>query len=85
MIRKCSLLFEKMQSSSYDTLSFSGTVYGSLKNQKITFNKPVNLRPGVNKISLLSVAVGLPVRSLSLYICIHIDTTNSCEFYGSLI
>ncbi|CAN4100109.1 unnamed protein product [Withania somnifera] len=38
----------------------AGTVYGSLKSQKITFNKAVNLRAGVNKISLLSIAVGLP-------------------------
>ncbi|KAF3641802.1 Beta-galactosidase [Capsicum annuum] len=38
----------------------AGTVYGSLKSQKVTFNKAVNLRAGVNKISLLSIAVGLP-------------------------
>ncbi|CAN4098506.1 unnamed protein product [Withania somnifera] len=38
----------------------AGTVYGSLKSQKITFNKAVNLRVGVNKISLLSIAIGLP-------------------------
>nr|ACC60981.1 beta-galactosidase 1 precursor [Petunia x hybrida] len=38
----------------------AGTVYGSLKKQKITFSKAVNLRAGVNKISLLSIAVGLP-------------------------
>ncbi|KAD6794705.1 hypothetical protein E3N88_05601 [Mikania micrantha] len=38
----------------------SGTVYGSQENPKLTLNKPVNLRAGVNKISLLSIAVGLP-------------------------
>ncbi|XP_051131828.1 beta-galactosidase-like [Andrographis paniculata] len=38
----------------------SGTVYGSLGNPKLTFNGYVNLRAGVNKIALLSVAVGLP-------------------------
>ncbi|KAM7483837.1 hypothetical protein LguiB_008420 [Lonicera macranthoides] len=38
----------------------SGTVYGSLENPKITFSDGVNLRAGVNKISLLSIAVGLP-------------------------
>ncbi|CAH1422766.1 unnamed protein product [Lactuca virosa] len=38
----------------------SGTVYGSLENPKITFNNVVNLRAGINKISLLSIAVGLP-------------------------
>ncbi|CDO97918.1 unnamed protein product [Coffea canephora] len=38
----------------------SGTTYGSLENPKITFSQGVNLRAGVNKISLLSIAVGLP-------------------------
>lgn len=38
----------------------SGTAYGSLDNPKITFSNRVNLRAGVNKISLLSIAVGLP-------------------------
>ncbi|KAL6984660.1 hypothetical protein U1Q18_018039 [Sarracenia purpurea var. burkii] len=37
----------------------SGTVYGSLENPKLTFRNNVNLRAGINKISLLSVAVGL--------------------------
>ncbi|XP_045800001.1 beta-galactosidase 1-like [Trifolium pratense] len=38
----------------------SGTIYGSLEFPKLTFSQNVKLRPGVNKISLLSVAVGLP-------------------------
>ncbi|KAI5665465.1 hypothetical protein M9H77_15318 [Catharanthus roseus] len=38
----------------------SGTVYGSLENPKLTFSQGVNLRAGINKISLLSIAVGLP-------------------------
>ncbi|XP_051115873.1 beta-galactosidase-like [Andrographis paniculata] len=38
----------------------SGTTYGSLSSPKITFNRGVNLRAGINKISLLSIAVGLP-------------------------
>ncbi|RDX81515.1 Beta-galactosidase 1 [Mucuna pruriens] len=38
----------------------SGTVYGSLEFPKLTFSEGVKLRAGVNKISLLSVAVGLP-------------------------
>ncbi|XP_021716437.1 beta-galactosidase 1-like [Chenopodium quinoa] len=38
----------------------AGTAYGSLENPKITFSEGVNLRPGINKIALLSVAVGLP-------------------------
>ncbi|CAI9782665.1 unnamed protein product [Fraxinus pennsylvanica] len=37
----------------------SGTTYGSLDNPKLTFSDYVNLRAGVNKISLLSVAVGI--------------------------
>ncbi|XP_076939118.1 beta-galactosidase-like, partial [Bidens hawaiensis] len=35
-----------------------GTVWGSLKNQKLTFSQNVKLRTGVNKISMLSVSVG---------------------------
>ncbi|OWM76568.1 hypothetical protein CDL15_Pgr005532 [Punica granatum] len=37
-----------------------GSAYGSLEFPKLTFSESVNLRPGVNKISLLSIAVGLP-------------------------
>ncbi|CAA0842093.1 Beta-galactosidase 1 [Striga hermonthica] len=49
----------------------SGTVYGSLENTKLTFNGNVNLRAGANKISLLSVAVGLPNVGL------HYETWNT--------
>ncbi|XP_010262131.1 PREDICTED: beta-galactosidase isoform X1 [Nelumbo nucifera] len=38
----------------------SGTVYGSLENPKLTFSDKVKLIAGINKISLLSIAVGLP-------------------------
>ncbi|KAL5728789.1 hypothetical protein ACHQM5_001829 [Ranunculus cassubicifolius] len=38
----------------------SGTVYGSLENPKLTFSSNVRLIAGINKISLLSIAVGLP-------------------------
>ncbi|GAB4837804.1 hypothetical protein Ancab_027328 [Ancistrocladus abbreviatus] len=37
----------------------AGTVYGSLENPRLTFSENVRLRAGVNRISLLSVAVGL--------------------------
>ncbi|KAF2318146.1 hypothetical protein GH714_001121 [Hevea brasiliensis] len=37
----------------------SGTVYGSLNNPKLTLSQNVKLAAGINKISLLSVAVGL--------------------------
>ncbi|KAI8010762.1 Beta-galactosidase 1 [Camellia lanceoleosa] len=39
-----------------------GTVYGPLENPKLTYiAKTVKLRAGINKIFLLSVAVGLPI------------------------
>ncbi|XP_042036626.1 beta-galactosidase-like [Salvia splendens] len=38
----------------------SGTTYGSQDRPKLTFSKGMNLRAGVNKISQLSIAVGLP-------------------------
>ncbi|XP_059645647.1 beta-galactosidase 1 [Cornus florida] len=38
----------------------SGTIYGSLEYPKLTFSKGVNLRAGFNKITLLSIALGLP-------------------------
>ncbi|KAH7565478.1 hypothetical protein ACOSP7_020134 [Xanthoceras sorbifolium] len=38
----------------------AGTAYGSLDFPKLTFSKGVKLRAGINTISLLSIAVGLP-------------------------
>ncbi|KAM5561886.1 hypothetical protein ABKV19_022461 [Rosa sericea] len=38
----------------------SGSTYDVLQDQRFTFTGDVNLHAGVNKISLLSVAVGLP-------------------------
>ncbi|RWR77613.1 beta-galactosidase isoform X2 [Cinnamomum micranthum f. kanehirae] len=37
-----------------------GTAYGSLENPKLTFSGNVKLRAGNNKISILSIAVGMP-------------------------
>ncbi|KAL3625364.1 hypothetical protein CASFOL_030818 [Castilleja foliolosa] len=37
----------------------SGTVYGTLEDPKVTYTGYVNLKAGTNKISLLSVSVGL--------------------------
>ncbi|KAJ4831118.1 hypothetical protein Tsubulata_010634 [Turnera subulata] len=48
-----------------------GTVYGGLANPKLTFRQNVNLIAGSNKISLLSVAVGLPNVGL------HFETWNA--------
>lgn len=47
-----------------------GSAYGSLQYQRFTFTGNVNLHAGLNKISLLSIVVGLPVSSL---ICIFIN------------
>ncbi|TKY72795.1 Beta-galactosidase protein [Spatholobus suberectus] len=49
----------------------SGTVYGGLGNPKLTFSDNVKLRVGNNKLSLLSVAVGLPNVGL------HFETWNA--------
>ncbi|KAK4352881.1 hypothetical protein RND71_028399 [Anisodus tanguticus] len=38
----------------------SGNIYGGLDNPRLTYSGNVKLRAGSNKISLLSVAVGLP-------------------------
>nr|6IK6_A Chain A, Beta-galactosidase [Solanum lycopersicum]6IK6_B Chain B, Beta-galactosidase [Solanum lycopersicum]6IK7_A Chain A, Beta-galactosidase [Solanum lycopersicum]6IK7_B Chain B, Beta-galactosidase [Solanum lycopersicum]6IK8_A Chain A, Beta-galactosidase [Solanum lycopersicum]6IK8_B Chain B, Beta-galactosidase [Solanum lycopersicum] len=49
----------------------SGTVYGTLDNPKLTYSGNVKLRAGINKISLLSVSVGLP------NVGVHYDTWNA--------
>uniref|UniRef100_A0A9I9DA76 Beta-galactosidase n=1 Tax=Cucumis melo TaxID=3656 RepID=A0A9I9DA76_CUCME len=49
----------------------SGTTYGGAENYKLTFSKYVNLRAGINKLSILSVAVGLPNGGL------HYETWNT--------
>ncbi|KAJ4831119.1 hypothetical protein Tsubulata_010635 [Turnera subulata] len=49
----------------------AGTVYGGLSNPKLTFRQNVKLIAGSNKISLLSVAVGLPNVGL------HFETWNA--------
>ena len=45
-----------------------GTAYGGLDNPKLTFSSGVKLWAGNNKISLLSVAVGLSVSCLFSYV-----------------
>ncbi|KAL3532612.1 hypothetical protein ACH5RR_006133 [Cinchona calisaya] len=49
----------------------SGIVYGELDNPKITYSSNVKLRAGINKISLLSVAVGLA------NVGVHFETWNT--------
>jgi ABC-type multidrug transport system fused ATPase/permease subunit len=46
----------------------AGTAYGGLSNPKLTFSQNIKLTEGINKISLLSVAVGLPVSSLAFFV-----------------
>ena len=54
----------------------AGSAYGGLDNPKLTFSGNVKLRVGNNKISLLSVAVGLPVSFLIADICIFCNIFN---------
>ncbi|XP_058756150.1 beta-galactosidase-like [Vicia villosa] len=49
----------------------SDTVYGSLEFPKLTFSKNVKLNVGNNKISLLSITVGLP------NVGVHFETWNA--------
>nr|AAK40304.1 beta-galactosidase [Capsicum annuum] len=49
----------------------AGTVYGALDNPKLTYSGNVKLNAGINKISLLSVSVGLP------NVGVHYDTWNA--------
>ncbi|BAT76813.1 hypothetical protein VIGAN_01487000 [Vigna angularis var. angularis] len=49
----------------------SGTVYGGLEFPKLTYSDRVKLRVGNNKLSLLSIAVGLP------NVGIHFETWNA--------
>ncbi|XP_015973400.3 beta-galactosidase [Arachis duranensis] len=48
----------------------SGTSYAGADFPKLTFNQTVNVRAGNNKISLLSIAIGLP------HVGIHFETWN---------
>ncbi|XP_010536861.1 PREDICTED: beta-galactosidase 12 [Tarenaya hassleriana] len=49
----------------------AGTAYGSLNNPKLTFSQKIKLHAGVNKLALLSIAVGLPNVGL------HYETWNA--------
>ncbi|KAF8036359.1 hypothetical protein BT93_C2161 [Corymbia citriodora subsp. variegata] len=49
----------------------AGSVYGSLKYPKLSYSDNVKLRAGINKLSILSVAVGLP------NIGVHFETWNA--------
>lgn len=45
----------------------AGSAFGTRTDRRFTYNGNVNLQAGINIISLLSVAVGLPVSSSPLY------------------
>lgn len=61
----------------------TGTAYGTLDDPRLTYNGYVNLRAGVNKISLLSVAVGLPVGCyLNFHLILETISVLSCEISG---
>jgi len=50
-----------------------GSAYGTREDRRIKYNGNANLRAGTNKIALLSVACGLPVRpfiTFNLYLLI---------------
>lgn len=49
----------------------TGKAYGTLDSPKLTFTQKIKLRAGVNKLALLSVAVGLPNVGL------HFETWNA--------
>ncbi|XP_010049745.2 beta-galactosidase isoform X2 [Eucalyptus grandis] len=49
----------------------TGSVYGSLENPKLSYGNNVKLRAGINKLSILSVAIGLPNVGL------HFETWNT--------
>jgi len=63
----------------------AGTVYGGLGNPKLTFSDNVNLRVGNNKLSLLSVAVGLPVSSpfSDIWVSYNIFNLLVCNIFKS--
>lgn len=46
----------------------SGSAYGNEESRKVRFTGNANLRAGMNKISLLSVAVGLQVSHLGPFL-----------------
>lgn len=53
------------------SILLSGVAYGGITFPKFTFNQTVKLKAGVNKISLLSSAVGLPVSFLPFLMCLY--------------
>jgi hypothetical protein len=59
------------QNSDFFRTSGIGSASGTREDKRISYKGDVNLRAGTNKIALLSVACGLPVRSL-VAACIYI-------------
>ncbi|KAK4265543.1 hypothetical protein QN277_026580 [Acacia crassicarpa] len=53
---------------------YSGTAYGSLGDNRLTFSQEVELFVGSNKIALLSASVGLP--NVGVFHSVHFETWN---------
>ncbi|KAK9099276.1 hypothetical protein Syun_026321 [Stephania yunnanensis] len=65
----------------------AGTAYGNIDNPKITFNGNVKLNAGLNKISILSISVGLPIGLTGESLNLHtLSGSSSVEWVaGSLV
>ena len=50
----------------------TGSAHGTRQNKRFTYSGEVNLRAGSNRIALLSVAMGLPVRSLNAFLSLYL-------------
>lgn len=55
---------EKLNTYYHDNIIL-GSAFGTRENRRFTYTGKVNLHAGMNRIALLSVAVGLPVGSIS--------------------
>ena len=69
---------------------YLGSVYGSLEKPQLSFSQKVPIRVGINKISLLSVAVGLAVSFtfLKFYhtkLCKYFYHTKLCNYLQALL
>lgn len=65
LVRMCNLIgpwFSQIKLQGFFTST--GSAFGSRDLRQFTFTGPVDLKAGTNKISLLSMTVGLPVRFL---------------------
>lgn len=52
---------------------FLGSSFGTRKHRKVMYKEKINLHGGINKIALLSVAMGLPVSLFYFILFIYIN------------